>query len=125
MKKYIFTESQIKSLIDNQLNEQMMGSVTTTGNLANMIYDNVKPELVDLIKKSGKFTVVDFENTGRGIFLSGNNGSKPVAKGQIITPQTNITIPMSSYLYVSGMGLRKAVITMANDNKLSFSGYVA
>ena len=31
MKKYIFTENQIKTIIDTQLNEQMMGSAVVTG----------------------------------------------------------------------------------------------
>jgi hypothetical protein len=120
MKKYIFTESQIKKIIDNQLNEQTMGSATMGGTLVDMDYENVKPELISSIKTNGKFQVIGVDSTGKGIMVNG----MPTAKGQIITPKTSITIPMSSYLYVSGMGLPKASISFGT-NKLLFSGYVA
>ena len=119
MKKYIFTESQIKKVIDGIVNEQTMGSQTMSGTLLNMEYTNVDPKLIDTIKKAGKFKVMRVDNTGNGIIVNG----KPEAVGQIITPATQITLPMSSYLYVSGMGLPNASISFGNNN-LMFSGIV-
>lgn len=120
MKKYIFTESQIKKVIDSLVTEQSMGSQTMTGTLANMEYTNVNPQLVDTIKKSGKFKVTRVDNSGNGVMVNG----KPAAVGQIITPMTQIMVPMSGYLYISGMGLPNASISFGTNN-LTFSGIVA
>ena len=60
MKKYIFTESQIKKIIDRQivenkdLQEQSMGSAVTTNTLPQMEYVFFQdPSLIEKIKKQG------------------------------------------------------------------------
>jgi hypothetical protein len=127
MKKYIFTESQIKKIVDNEINEQMMGSAVQKGNLSTMEYNmvnNKNPKFVDQIKKQGKLKVIDFEESGKGIFLKGGKGVVKISKGQIITPQTEITLPMSSRILISGMGISQGQITYG-QNSLEFTDYVA
>jgi hypothetical protein len=127
MKKYIFTESQIKKIIDSQINEQTMGSTVQKGNLSTMQYNmvnNKDPKFVDQIKKQGKLQVTNFEESGKGIFLKGEKGVVKISKGQIITPQTEITLPMSSRIFISGMGISQGEITYG-QNGLEFTDYVA
>jgi hypothetical protein len=127
MKKYIFTESQIKKIVDNEINEQMMGSMVQKGNLSTMEYkmvNNKDPKFVDQIKKQGKLQVIDFQESGKGIFLKGGKGLVKISKGQIITPQTEITLPMSSRIIISGMGISQGQIAYG-QNSLEFTDYVA
>jgi hypothetical protein len=129
MKKYIFTESQIKKIIDNQLveskdlQEQTMGSAVTTNTLPQMEYVFFQdPSLIEKIKKQGVFKVIRFENTGKGIKLNGT----PIKEGQIINVNTKISIPMSSSIIVSGMGIKgdpPARISFGID-RLQFEGSV-
>jgi hypothetical protein len=129
MKKYIFTESQIKKIIDNQivenkdLQEQSMGSAVTTNTLPQMEYVFFQdPSLIEKIKKQGVFKVIRFENTGKGIKLNGT----PIKEGQIINVNTKISIPMSSSIIVSGMGIKgnpPARISFGID-RLQFEGSV-
>jgi hypothetical protein len=120
MKKYIFTESQIKKVIDGVINEQSMGSNKQTATIPNMQFTNVKPDLIDIIKTKGVFKVIQGTDVGTGILLN----NKPVQIGMDVTKQTIITVPMSSFLILSGMGLPKASIEY-NNNGLVFNGYVA
>ena len=129
MKKYIFTESQIKKIIDRQivenkdLQEQSMGSAVTTNTLPQMEYVFFQdPSLIEKIKKQGVFKVIRFENTGKGIKLNGT----PIKEGQIINVNTKISIPMSSSIIVSGMGIKgdpPARISFGID-RLQFEGSV-
>ena len=129
MKKYIFTESQIKKIIDNQitenkdLQEQSMGSAVTTNTLPQMEYVFFQdPSLIEKIKKQGVFKVIRFENTGKGIKLN----DTPIKEGQIINVNTKISIPMSSSIIVSGMGIKgnpPARISFGID-RLQFEGSV-
>ena len=129
MKKYIFTENQIKKIIDNQiteskdLQEQTMGSVITTNTLPQMEYVFFQnPSLIEKIKKQGVFKVIRFENTGKGIKLNGT----PIQVGQIINTQTKVSVPMSASIIVSGMGIKgdpPARISFGND-RLQFEGSV-
>jgi hypothetical protein len=129
MKKYIFTESQIKKIIDSQiteskdLQEQTMGSAVTTNTLPQMEYVFFQdPSLIEKIKKQGVFKVIRFENTGKGIKLNGT----PIKEGQIINVNTKISIPMSSSIIVSGMGIKgnpPARISFGID-RLQFEGSV-
>ena len=122
MKKYIFTESQIKKIIDSQINEQSMGSVKMNGKLLDMNYENTTPQAISNIKTNG-VTVFKVDNTGSGIMIN----DKPATIGQIIKPEFKITVPMSSYLYVTYIGEKGKTtgsISLGQD-KLLFSGYVA
>ena len=129
MKKYIFTESQIKKIIDSQitesqdLQEQTMGSVVTTNTLPQMEYVFFQnPSLIEKIKKQGVFKVIRFENTGKGIKLNGT----PIQVGQIINTQTKVSVPMSASIIVSGMGIKgdpPARISFGSD-RLQFEGSV-
>jgi hypothetical protein len=123
MKKYIFTENQIKKVLDSIVAEQTMGSSVEQGNLTTMQYNMVRnknPKFIEQIKKQGIFSVIDFMQAGSGITLNG----KKIAKGQIIKPQTQISLPMSSTIIISGMGISQGQITFG-QNGLEFSDYVA
>lgn len=100
MKKYIFTESQIKKIIDKEIDEQ--NPMCGEGLLKNAIIDDEKPNIREKIK-TGKFKVINIQGD---VKLNGKRYDKSsVQKGIIITPNTTINICSGSSMVMSGMGL--------------------
>jgi hypothetical protein len=118
MKKYIFTESQVKKIINSQVNEQVMNTLRQTNTLADMDYPGISPEFANLIRTKGTFKVIN------GDFGFATLNDKPAHVGAIITPQTKITLGMSSSIVMSGMHLPEAGINFG-QNKLEFVKQVA
>jgi hypothetical protein len=108
MKKYIFTESQLKKVISNVVNEQ----TTTKGKCVESSFKNVivqdnNPQTVNKIK-SNKFKVIDIQGT---VNLNGKPYNQSSLKNTvIITPETTINVCIGSSLVISGAGFREAGI---------------
>jgi|LauGreDrversion4_2_1035121.scaffolds.fasta_scaffold07334_4 hypothetical protein len=110
MKKYIFTESQIKKIIDTQINEQ--NSMCGEGLLKNAIIDDEKPNIREKIK-TGKFKVIEIKGD---VKLNGKKyDMSSVQKGIIITPNTTISICSGSSMIMSGMGLPECGVFQKNN----------
>jgi hypothetical protein len=119
MKKYIFTESQIKKIIDKEINEQ--NPMCGEGLLKNAFINNEKPNIREKIK-TGKFKVINI--TG-DVMLNGKKYDRTsVQKGIIITPNTTISICSGSGMVMSGMGLPECGVFQKNDG-IEFVSQVA
>lgn len=105
MKKYIFTESQVKKIISNEINEQVSpqsNCVETV--LKNSILENKTPQLLKALA-SGKFKVTDIVGD---VKLNGKPYDRNlVQKGIVLTPETTVTICVGSSIIMSGMGLKQ------------------
>ena len=95
MKKYIFTENQIKKIIDNQLNEDFTnpsvgGGVTSS--ISRLILDN--PSYANnkqLLNKLRSLTYVVLTVDGKPM-----KGNKLITKNMEIAPNESITLKPSS-----------------------------
>ena len=95
MKKYIFTESQIKKIIDSQLNEQhtknpVGGGVTSSISqfiISNSLYANNK----QLINKLRSLTYTVLTVDGKP-----TKGNMLITKGMVIKPNDLITLKPNS-----------------------------
>lgn len=119
MKKYIFTESQVKKIVNRLMEEDIESAgcgqhgVPSQKSLFKDCkisqYDN-ETEIRKLINSPKcKFKVMSVEG---GVKLNG----KWATEGMIIVPNTTVEIcTMSTYIYLSGMGYPEAFITFGND----------
>jgi hypothetical protein len=126
MKKYIFTESQLKNIIDNQVVEQKGFWAPKPGSATSLLKDirvNMEgyggdAKKVKLALQTGKFKVT---NANSGVILN----DKPYSyedvrsKNLILTPQTKIEL--SGSIQMSGMGMPECEIHYdANGDYLEF-----
>ena len=119
MKKYIFTESQIKKIIDKEINEK--SPMCSEGLLKNAFIDQEKPNIREKIK-NGKFKVINIQGE---VNLNGKKyDMSSVQKGIIITPNTSIKICSGSSMVMSGMGLPECGV-LQSDKGLKFVPQVA
>lgn len=123
MKKFIFTESQIKKIISHQINEQnAMCTQNLLKNAAiNLAGTNQPENKIRSILQTGKFKVTSINGN---VKLNGkpyNNQS--VAKGVIITPDTTIEICSGNTIMMSGMGMPQCSIT--HGENITFTPTVA
>lgn len=115
MKKYVFTESQLKNIIDNQVNEQKgfwAPPQPTAKSLLKDIRVNMEgygddPKKVKMALQTGKFKIT---NTSNGVKLNNKSyGIEDVrSKNLIVTPQT--LIELSGSIQMSGMGMPECEI---------------
>jgi hypothetical protein len=86
MKKYIFTESQIKKIIDNQLNEEMspskVSSVSGTIRKASSVQDDVDT-IIKLRKQKVKLVILGFRSSVSNSDLYNKNYKRPTTVGSI------------------------------------------
>jgi hypothetical protein len=86
MKKYIFTESQIKKIIDNQLNEEMspskVSSVSGTIRKAPSVQDDVDT-IIKLRKQKVKLVILGFRSSVSNSDLYNKNYKRPTTVGLI------------------------------------------
>lgn len=106
MKKYIFTENQIKKVITDVINEQ----TSTKGKCVESLF---KDSIVDNPKVKNIINTKSFQVTD--IIGSVNLNGKPYNQSSlknrvIITPQTTINICVGSSMVLSGGGLSQAGI---------------
>lgn len=123
MKKFIFTESQIKKIISHQLDEQnAMCSKNLFKNASiNLSGVNHPESKIKSLIQTGKFKVTQIDGE---VELNGkpyNNQS--VTKGVIITPDTTIQICSGNTIFMSGMGLPQCSITYGEN--ITFNPMVA
>ena len=119
MKKFIFTESQIKKIITHQINEQNPLCAKNLLKNANVLSPGpmFPEEKLRTAIQTGKFKVIDISGD---VKLNGKlYDSKSVDKGIILTPNTTIEICSGNGMIVSGMNLGQCTIT--NDQNLKFS----
>ena len=126
MKKYIFTENQIKTIINSQLNEQitnhMSNSPMIKGTLANIQIngDRYLGDGSDLVKiaRSGKFKVLHIVGEAK---LNGKwfNTETVQKQSVIVTNQTIIEMREGCHLLMSGAGQDEADV-WAENGKLYF-----
>jgi hypothetical protein len=115
MKKYVFTESQLKKIIDNQLIEQK-GFWAPPSPTAKSLLKDIKINMegyegdvkkIKMALQTGKFKVT---NSSNGVKL--NNKSYGIedirSKNLIVTPQT--LIELSGSMQMSGMGMPECEI---------------
>jgi hypothetical protein len=122
MKKYIFTESQIKKILTHQINEQVpTQGKCIEGLFKNSFVEGSNTNITEKIK-TGKFKVTHINGSVKLNDKDYNNSS--VQKGIIITPETKINICIGSSMVMSGMGLRECAI-VHNPNGLQFIPQVA
>lgn len=115
MKKYIFTESQIKKIIDVEINEQ--NPMCGEGLLKDAIIKDETPNIREKIK-NGKFKVINIKGDVR---LNGKRYDKSsVEKGIIITPNTTINICSGSFMVMSGMGLPECGVSHHRGDGIQF-----
>jgi hypothetical protein len=120
MKKYVFTESQVKKIIDHLIKEEEESEAGDCGRpgmpTLKGLFKNCEIEDADqnkfkklLNSPNCKFQVKSVDG---GIKLNG----KWAQKGMILTPDTSIEIcNMSTYLMLSGMGYPEAYVTWGQD----------
>ena len=111
MKKFIFTESQIKKIVSHQINEQNAmcaknlfknATINTAGSKTPQ--NNVKSAI-----QTGRFRVMEINGD---VKLNGKlYNDQSVAKGVIITPDTTIEICSGNVVIVNGMSLGDCSIT--------------
>lgn len=123
MKKFIFTESQLRKLISHQINEQnaMCAQNLFKNATINLAGTNQPESKIRTILQTGKFKVTSINGN---VKLNGkpyNNQS--VAKGVIITPDTTIEICSGNTIVMSGMGLPQCSIT--HGENITFTPMVA
>jgi len=118
MKKYIFTEAQIKKIIDSQINEDFNQQQLISGSLATLDYSGVDPKLAQTIKTAGRFVIT--KGNVSGVSLNG----APAKIGSLIGVGTKITMGINNYIVMSGMHLPEAGISYG-QNGLIFSQQVA
>lgn len=120
MKKYIFTENQIKKVITDVINEQ----TSTKGKCAESLF---KDSIVDDPKLKNIINTKNFEvtNINGSVNLNGKPYNQSSLKNRvIITPQTTINICVGSSLVLNGGGLKEAGVV--NDvNGVKFIPQVA
>jgi len=125
MKKYIFTENQIKTIINSQLSEQsnhMSNPPMVKGTLANVQIDGDRylGNGSDLVKiaRSGKFKVLHIVGEAR---LNGKwfNPETVQKQSVIVTTQTVIEMREGCHLLMSGAG-QDEVDVWAESGKLYF-----
>lgn len=122
MKKYIFTESQIKKVISNVVNEQ----IPTKGKCMESLFKNVivqgnDQETVNKIK-TNRFKVININGT---VNLNGKPYNQSSLKNTvIITPDTTINICIGSSLVISGAGFGEAGVVY-NQKGVMFIPQVA
>lgn len=121
MKKYIFTETQIKKIIDSQLNEEVSSSVSkASGTIRNA--QTIQPK-IDVIKKLKskaivKLKILGFTSDVPNSALYNKNYKSPSvvgsiagiaidknAKGKIFDNNTMITLNNGSTLYFGIVGI--------------------
>ena len=98
MRKFIFTESQIKNILDDLIQEEINGvtPVPRFGTVATAkIDDSGRPILKMLRIPTTILTVVSGPKTGR---IDG----KPITRGMKFTPQSKISLPLSTSFYTDG-----------------------
>jgi hypothetical protein len=105
MKKFIFTESQIKKIISNEINEQDQSQTLCVESLLkNAIVDGKNSEIGKILS-NGKFKVTDIVGN---VNLNGKPYNREsVQKGIILTPNTKVNICAGSSIIMSGMGLKE------------------
>jgi hypothetical protein len=131
MKKYIFTENQIKTIINSQLSEQlseqsnhMSNTPMVKGTLANIQIDPTGDRYLgsgaDLLKiaRSGKFKVLHIVGEAR---LNGKwfNTESVQKQNVIVTSQTVIELHEGNHLLMSGAGQDEADV-WAENGRLYF-----
>jgi len=86
MKKYIFTESQIKKIIDNQLNEEISSSKVSTASgtirKAPSVQDDVDT-IIKLRKQKVKLVILGFRSSVSNSDLYNKNYKRPTTVGSI------------------------------------------
>jgi len=86
MKKYIFTENQIKKIIDNQLNEEMSTSkvLTASGTIrkAPSVQDDVDT-IIKLRKQKVKLVILGFRSSVTNSDVYNKNYKRPTTVGSI------------------------------------------
>ena len=86
MKKYIFTENQIKKIIDNQLNEEMSTSkvLTASGTIrkAPSVQDDVDT-IIKLRKQKVKLVILGFRSSVSNSDVYNKNYKRPTTVGSI------------------------------------------
>lgn len=123
MKKFIFTESQIKKIISHQINEQnAMCAKNIFKNATINLNGTKQPE--NQIRKTlqtGNFKVIKIEGD---VKLNGKPyNSQSVSKGVIIAPETTIEICSGNSIIMSGMGFQRCSIT--HGENITFNPMVA
>ena len=119
MRKYIFTESQVKKIINQLMEEDMenggcgQNGVPPQKSLfkdCQISQNDNETEIRKLINSPKcKFRVMRVEG---GVKLNG----KWAVEGMIIVPNTTVEVcHMSTNIYLSGMGYPEAFITFGND----------
>ena len=108
MKKYIFTDNQIRKILTHQINEQIpTEGKCVEGLLKNSYIKNPNPNITEKIKTT-KFKVINITGT---VKLNGKHyDNTMVQKGIIITPETTINICIGSLMAMSGGGMRECGI---------------
>ena len=86
MKKYIFTETQIKKIIDNQLNEEISTSkvLTASGTIrkAPSVQDDVDT-IIKLRKQKVKLVILGFRSSVTNSDVYNKNYKRPTTVGSI------------------------------------------
>lgn len=121
MKKYIFTENQVKKIITDVINEQ----TSTEGKCVESLFKNVivKGKNLDISNKikSNRFKVMDINGT---VNLNGKTYNQSSLKNSvIITPETKINICVGSSMVISGGGFNEALI-IHSENGVMFNPQV-
>jgi hypothetical protein len=122
MKKYVFTESQIKKIVNHLIKEEsevegcgrpgMPSQRALFKDSEISEYDNQKEFRSILTSPNCKFKVI--RNDG-GVKLNG----KPAQEGMIIVPNTTVEMcNMSSYLMISGMGYPEAFMSWGDTKPM-------
>lgn len=122
MKKYIFTESQLRKILTHQINEQAsIEGKCVEGLLKNSILTTPDRNISEKLK-TGRFKVINI--TGSVTLNDKDYNNSMVQKGIIITPETKINICIGSSMVMSGMGLKECGI-VHNPKGIQFIPQVA
>lgn len=122
MKKYILTETQVKKIINQVINEQIpTKGKCVTSLFKNSIIDGDNSDAANKIKTT-RFVVT---NINGSVKLNGKIYDQRSLKNTVtITPDTTINICIGSSMVLSGGGFREAGISAGPDG-LMFTPQVA